>query len=106
MKAILNSVCINEPSTKCFAACKINIMGNLQLLGAPLCSSPAPGSAQTSRDDALCGGMDVAVWHWDHTGPAAPIREMWSRNWVGEGIGKVGMLGWRCPLGRKPRRCS
>lgn len=51
----------------------------------------------------MCGGMDVAVWHRDHTGPAAPIRKMWSRSRVGEGIGEVGVLGWRCPLGRKPR---
>lgn len=53
MKAILNSVCINEPSAKCFAACKINIMGNSQLPGPSVCPN-IPGGCGVWRDGCGC----------------------------------------------------
>ncbi|XP_053855741.1 uncharacterized protein LOC128819523 [Vidua macroura] len=53
-------------------SCKINIVGNLQVLGAPLCSSTAPLHPASQEDAAVWHGLGVHEL-------AAPACKLWSR---------------------------
>lgn len=82
-----------NPLQNVLQLCKINIMGNLQVLGAPLCSSTSPLHPASQEDAAVWHGLGVARVGCSWLRAMEPERGKGTRSWAcwGRAVSSAGI---------------